>query len=65
MDRQEKLNEIHNDGQTDAANGEIHMPHGNLSQLISFIVPGDEFARKAEENKAYLDGVANHRNQTK
>lgn len=61
-DLAEKITEAHNNGQTDASNGERHIPYTAIQQIFAVDTPNSEIDAV---NKAYDDGQANHESQTK
>jgi hypothetical protein len=57
----DKLQELHNQGQEDGAQGygNYDPPHGTLSTAASLAISTDDYERKVEENEAYTQGWRN------
>ncbi len=54
------LQQIHNDGQADGANGEYDAPHDTIDQAVGFFFYTQrDFERMMEENDAYDQGHSN------
>lgn len=61
-DLAEKVTEAHNQGQTDASNGECHRPYTTIQQIFAVDTPNSDIDAV---NNAYDEGQANHESQTK
>jgi len=57
------LNDHHNDGQTDASNGDYDPPHSTASEFGSFLGLGKSLSEVHEENGAYRDGHSHGKSQ--
>ena len=58
-DRGEELQQYHNDGQKDGAEGTHNPPHTVVPVLDTLIYGGDFVDRMHEDNKAYEEGHSN------
>lgn len=61
MSKSPDLEKAHNDGQTDASNGEHSPPHGRVSTFVGVFLGTDEKYRA--ENEAYEEGHAHSESQ--
>jgi hypothetical protein len=64
-DKNDNLQDVHNQGQTDASHGTYDPPHAVSTPLDDIVYGSDNAEKWAEENEVYNQGHSHAHNQKK